>query len=144
MCACLPAQEETNMDTLDRKTKKELRENVLRGCALLDKRRPRWFQQIDLDALELQNGCQCICGQLDALSRKVPTSDAWWGNFVAKLAKSRSKYGWTAEWAARHGFSNENAAYRDGAWDYMESVWRREIQARRRAARTQRNAALAA
>ena len=39
-------------------------ERVERGAALLDEKRPGWVDVIDLDDLNLGDGCTCIGGQL--------------------------------------------------------------------------------
>jgi len=37
---------------------------VARGAALLDEERPRWAEEIDTDALAMEDGDHCILGQL--------------------------------------------------------------------------------
>lgn len=38
-------------------------ERVAAGAALLDEKRPGWWQRIDLSTLRMENGCACILGQ---------------------------------------------------------------------------------
>lgn len=111
----------------------ELKARVLQGCALLDKRRPLWYTQIDLGALDLRNGERCICGQLAKLS-KACSADPWWEEYVAVLGvqNASEKYGFIPpkeKWAWDHDLG------RAAAWNYQEGVWRREIKARRAAAK---------
>ena len=39
-------------------------ERIERGAALLDEKRPGWWQQIDLATLNIREPCNCIGGQL--------------------------------------------------------------------------------
>ena len=45
-------------------TATEARENVARGAALLDQKRPGWAQQINISTLNLGSPCLCVLGQL--------------------------------------------------------------------------------
>ena len=38
-------------------------ERVERGAALLDEKRPGWWQDIDLGRLDISSSCDCIAGQ---------------------------------------------------------------------------------
>ena len=42
----------------------ETRARVRKGGEWLDTKRPGWFYSIDLAALELENCCRCVLGQL--------------------------------------------------------------------------------
>jgi hypothetical protein len=112
--------------------KKQLRENVLRGCKLLDRRRPRWFEQIDLNAFQLRTADYCICGQLDAISRKLDLGHGDWVSGFTRLLGLRESRDWLTRRAEKHGFTSMTGA--PEVWSYQEGVWRREITARRRAA----------
>src|ERR1700738_1699007 len=39
-------------------------ERAERGAAMLDKKRPGWWQLIDLGTLDVSSDCNCIAGQL--------------------------------------------------------------------------------
>ena len=39
-------------------------ERVERGAALLDEKRPDWWQEIDLGELDLRSRCDCVLGQI--------------------------------------------------------------------------------
>lgn len=39
-------------------------EAVRNGAMLLDEKYPEWYRHIDLDTLDIDNTCLCICGQL--------------------------------------------------------------------------------
>lgn len=104
--------------------KRELRENVERGAALLDRRRPRWFEQIDLDEFYLESATACICGQLSGLGRR---------SYYARVLARRPNP--SDDWLHRHGFfvDGERIVHED-AWPYAENHWRKLIKQRRRAA----------
>ena len=44
---------------------------VERGAALLDEKRPDWWQDIDLDRLDISTGCTCVAGQLGGFSETM-------------------------------------------------------------------------
>lgn len=50
---------------------------VARGAALLDEKRPGWFNEIDLDDLMLASGRQCVLGQLFPESVQIPDWEFW-------------------------------------------------------------------
>src|SRR5687767_14916509 len=47
-----------------RLAKKGVDERVERGAQLLDRKRPRWFQEVDPSSLEINDIEKCILGQL--------------------------------------------------------------------------------
>jgi hypothetical protein len=51
-------------------------ERVARGAALLDEREPGWWQRIDLGALDMDEPCECVLGQL-ATDKQVDWRRAW-------------------------------------------------------------------
>jgi hypothetical protein len=44
-------------------------ERVERGAALLDTKRPGWWQEIDLATLDIASRCGCIIGQLAGITK---------------------------------------------------------------------------
>lgn len=42
----------------------ELSKRVNRGVTLLDKHRPGWYKDINLDKLVIASSCECVLGQL--------------------------------------------------------------------------------
>lgn len=40
------------------------KECVNEGAAILDTKMPSWYLKIDLDSLEMDNGCKCVLGQI--------------------------------------------------------------------------------
>jgi hypothetical protein len=93
-------------------------ERVQRGAALLDEKRPGWWQQIDLDDLNLRDGCTCIGGQLCA--RKTGTEEDYL-IFMDELGLSRAD-------EVRHGFDR---AGDDSDYDALTAAWRDLITKRR-------------
>lgn len=77
-------------------------ERVERGAALLDEKRPGWWQRIDLGRLDLAENCDCILGQLD-------------GDY----SPSTNGLGLTNPEAAGHGFNATGAPLPADAWDVL-------------------------
>jgi hypothetical protein len=55
----------------ERSGRMSVAERVERGAALLDEKRPGWWREIDLDALDIRSGCDCIAGQLGGYSETI-------------------------------------------------------------------------
>ena len=122
-----------------RRAKKEIRENVERGAALLDKRQPRWFTKIDLDAFQLSSGQYCICGQLDAVRRGTLGGD--WEVALKRLfgrkvnLYKRNSRDETHGFSINHDLSDVFHDHGLSAWSYAEGVWKTQIVRRRKAAK---------
>lgn len=107
------------------------REAVETGAALLDRRRPKWFDQIDLDHFDLTSGEYCICGQLAKMSRAA-CGTHWTAYLRVLFTRTYARF----DAARAHGFSAPNGLSGDEtrAWAYMERLWRKAIKDRRAAA----------
>lgn len=134
---------------LSKKHRRLLREAVLKGCALLDRRNPRWFTKIDLDRFDLASGTFCICGQLDVLRHglkldEANLGDGSWHDGLQRLMGKRpgfhsgENYGFVAfgekgaRWGGLHSMLPQK---RTAAWRFMEGIWKAEIRKRVRAAK---------
>lgn len=80
-------------------------EAVANGAQLLDEAYPGWYKLIDTEALDIECGCHCICGQLGKYEKLFG-----WATFIDKwLAPPRIKddayvdKAW-ADYSAEHGF----------------------------------------
>lgn len=130
--------------------KREIRAAVEKGAALLDRRHPRWFEQIDLRAFDLRSGSYCICGQLDAINRGCEPNSGLgsWTYALNRLFGRDINIFKDNSRDETHGFSvsRENMEVFDykadrSAWAYAEGIWKTEIAKRRRAKKQQALAA---
>lgn len=99
-------------------------ELVARGAALLDSRLPGWADQIDLESLNIADGCECVLGQLG--SRRVNLDRlSWeprpWQNGFAELADAFGIATWEFGFSARNHVTNLD----------LLDAWNDEIVARR-------------
>jgi hypothetical protein len=105
----------------------ELAERVERGAALLDERRPGWWDEVDVGSLDLRQCDLCILGQL-------------WGDYLDGRGEVvRLGYGYRAqEESIRHGFDVSRRIHADLHADYaaLTDLWRAAIERRRAAERT--------
>jgi len=90
---------------------------VERGAALLDERKPGWDRKIDLDTLNLADGCNCVLGQVygDRLAR-----DDYNG-----YDRGQRLLGLNARHSQHYGF----LAWSD--WGNLTAAWRQLIEKRR-------------
>lgn len=114
-------------------------ELVARGAALLDSKLPGWADQIDLDALKLDDACACVLGQigqkqynLDRLSwdsndGRAPSFVAF-GNMIwgLNLSNHGQDYGFDATPNADSDAELWLVSYGD-----LQDAWKGEIVARR-------------
>jgi hypothetical protein len=100
----------------------ELAERVERGAALLDERRPGWWEKVSLQRLDLASECDCPLGQI-------------WGGYIKGVA---ALFGGVRPLDTimqgvpmRYGFD-------DPTFDYEEitDLWLAAIERRRAADRT--------
>lgn len=102
-------------------------EAVASGAQLLDEKYPGWYDKIDLEALNIMDGCSCICGQLGEYERME------WDTFSERLAGRTYKRSWDdtsehREWAdfvTAHGFIEQRGE--------VLPAWKDAILARREA-----------
>lgn len=111
-----------------RKAEQMLAERVTRGAQLLDEIRPGWYEEINLDKLNMESTCNCIVGQL------VGTFCNWTvlGSYYEEI-KDPSEYGW--DWSDRvESLLNLRASRgwssRGWQWDALERLWLEEIHIR--------------
>jgi hypothetical protein len=93
----------------------ELAERVERGAALLDERRPGWWDEVDVEALDLDLCSRCPLGQL-------------WGDFESGAYRLfRGGFHEVADMAGHHGFD----AVCDNHFPILTDLWRAAIERRR-------------
>lgn len=85
-----------------------MKENVIRGAKLLDNVKPEWYNQIDLEALNILDGCNCILGQL-------------YGSYVGGYVKTNLT---GPNDRVRHGFIRANES------DWVQEILERQIRER--------------
>ena len=93
-------------------------ERVERGAELLDEKRPGWVDIIDLDALDLADGCACIGGQL---CRSKTGAGEDYLIFIDEIALDGAGEFW-------HGFDGDGD---DGGYGALTAAWRDLITRRR-------------
>jgi hypothetical protein len=92
----------------------EITKRVERGAALLDEKRPGWWQGIDLDRLDISSCSDCIAGQIGG------------GNY---LIGAEGAGLWTWEEDVAHGFGAEAASFAE--YGALTAAWRDLIVRRR-------------
>ena len=96
------------------------REEVERGAAFLDARRPGWREIVDLDRLELSRCTTCVLGQLAGVKEEVE----W------EVVLSEFGLDWEQEDDIRLGFNNWDT---DETWAALTGEWRKYIRETRSA-----------
>jgi hypothetical protein len=96
-------------------------ERVERGAALLDERRPGWWQLIDLDALDIRSTCNCVAGQLGALGGDEDPYLKTMRDLGIHLGEPERGYGFDAYQVFRGG----------GEYEALTEAWRGLILHRR-------------
>lgn len=92
----------------------DFKENVARGVALLDEKKPGWYKQIDVKKLHLSSCTDCVLGQLygseadlgqkcgpNSLAGLIAGSGYCLGTYTLGLTS------WEGDLPAKHGFSIE-------------------------------------
>jgi hypothetical protein len=92
----------------------DITERVERGAALLDEKRPGWWQFIDLDRLDIEDGCDCVAGQLDGTANYMRA--------LRRIGLSGSEAD-----AVSHGFESGD----DEEYAGLTEAWRTLIARRR-------------
>lgn len=104
----------------------DYREEVARGVALLDELKPGWRNLVNPDELEMQNGDDCILGQV---FREDNDDDYHWGENgyrrglrLLGLTESitHENNGMTSE---RHGFVTNWEDDRPNRWQILRAAW---------------------
>lgn len=91
----------------------DLEERVDRGARFLDQQMPGWYQRINVHALQMQNSCLCILGQLHG------------GNYT----RGRQELDIAAGESSEYGFNASQRLY-----ERLRELWIREIELRKLAA----------
>lgn len=89
------------------------KEYVERGAKLLDEKHPGWAAKIDTSILNIRFSDRCILGQL-------------YGWFYQAL----DSFGILFEDCYLYGFSENYALHPDENWEYLDDLWRQEINDR--------------
>lgn len=104
----------------------ETQERVRRGAQMLDRKNPDWFNEIDLDVLDLNDCHACILGQL-------------YGTY----SEGRYRIGldWDLQATGSHGFTvwprdhiedlDDFYSEEERLWDQLYNAWKEEITKRR-------------
>ena len=107
------------MNSENRFTKEDIVEFVEKGVELLDKAKPDWYKEIDMEAFYISSCQQCILGQL-------------FGNYTdgtIMLGVSGHAY--------EHGFDIPSTlSIDDGVYfEYLQREWEGQIEQRRNSAK---------
>ena len=92
-----------------------------RGARLLDGRIPGWADLIDTERLQMDNGCDCVLGQL--FSFYETGIEELFGDdiFGDKLLEE----------AVYFGFNDDTHSYSSRPWTQLNNAWIAEIEQRR-------------
>lgn len=111
---------------------------VQKGAALLDVRLPGWADQIDLDTLELSNGCRCVLGQLAGRKVNLELLGLDADDYVEASGEIVASYEDVIDQvgdAVKLGFALGRTRLRRReaweAWEALQDAWKGEIVARR-------------
>jgi len=111
---------------------------VDKGAALLDRRRPNWFTQINCKTLDLSCGCDCVVGQLYGsyndtfLGRLAGTIFPRWGVRATKFAERHAFVTTPAmdEWVGEAGYWATVSARSKATWHLLDRLWIEKIKER--------------
>lgn len=108
-------------------TRAEARENIERGMPLLDREFPGWLWQVAPDFLRMEDGCQCVLGQIGVLGTYADAIERLWPD-VGDDTRDRL--------AHDHGFVvGAHLGGEDGsdqpAFRMLTTLWRQMIEDRR-------------
>ena len=107
------------MNSENRFTKEDIVEFVEKGVELLDKARPDWYKEIDMEAFYISSCQQCILGQL-------------FGNYTdGTIVLDVSDH------AYEHGFDIPSTLSTDDGvyFEYLQREWEGQIEQRRNSAK---------
>jgi hypothetical protein len=96
-------------------------DRVAKGALFLDEREPNWWRVIDLDALDMEEGCDCVLGQLH------PRNPDEKLHYLGALRQFELPRGPDSDEDAALGFFTED--HRE--WPLLTEAWRDLIEARR-------------
>ena len=108
-------------------------EQVARGAALLDERKPGWHRQINLERLDMANPCLCVLGQVFAEAARHG-QDGYEAGYISLWRKDIPNYG--GGLAAEHGFTldfdldTSLTVTRRLRWIGLQVAWIAEIRKR--------------
>ena len=95
--------------------RRKLSRHVTKGAALLDKTRPGWADEIDVERLDLLDGCDCVLGQLHGGYEKGLEA---LGQFSDQAS------------SAAHGFDGEDGQATREVYAFLTAAWKRRIAKR--------------
>lgn len=108
-------------------------ERVAKGIALLDERYPGWFEDIDLDELNVSSASSCVTAQLADAYEDTPDYEAGMNMLDLDLGVhndgSYTQHGFNAESARAPGMPEGYSVL--PAFVTLNYIWHREIVARR-------------
>jgi hypothetical protein len=96
-------------------------ERVAKGAAFLDESEPSWWQVIDLDALDMEQGCNCVLGQLH------PSNTDEELHYLGALFQFGLPHGPDSDADISLGFFTEDPL----EWAPLTEAWRNLIEERR-------------
>jgi hypothetical protein len=116
-----------------------LEEKVNNGAKLLDNIRPEWFNEINIDGLDIRCIENCICGQLfmeEAQLLMEGSDDMLWFESGYHYAVENLQIN-----ARQNGFClpegmSDGDTFNDQAWESLAIVWIEKIEKRRAEAGT--------
>lgn len=96
------------------------------GAAWLDSKCPDWFEEIDLEKLDLEYADTCILGQA------APCLISGSASYMFRYHRVTEFYGMSPAWIIDHGFNAPNAATKPATAEFemLGIAWRELIRER--------------
>lgn len=104
----------------------QLLATVVNGMAALDQIHPNWFNDIDLDRLNISHNENCVLGQLDAIEQARRGLSVR-GEFTDWL----TEHGKDIEWAIQNGLFTTFWMLGTPSTEVLTDNWKQAIQMRR-------------
>jgi hypothetical protein len=111
-----------------------IQERVAKGAAFLDGAMPGWRDAVEPDALEIEDSCRCVCGQVFSEHAEAVVTydeDGCASGYFSGFEYAIGRYATSEDWAHDHGFAvsvwSGSARERMQQWKDLEREWRRVI-----------------
>lgn len=104
-------------------------QDIARGVALLDERRPKWRDTVNPELLDLSRVHRCVVGQSLGVTSvvRVNHDDVSWYDALEQLGAPGIQSRWgtaeTIEWVENHGFEGRRNSDGDRDYERLTFEW---------------------